>query len=184
MPHDLSRSSGSSASSSALSYSLGAPESETASSSNHHPNTHHHHHHHKTSKNIDPIDMIDDDEDELTSDDESKYQKKIKRNIDPLMTGQQKKYSIVHPDMIFYCFEILGNHLFNGRHHSHTSASGSRLAMVPRIPTNVPSDPYPLFVTWLIGKEKKLRGCIGTFSPMNLAEGSWISFVFSNIYLR
>ncbi len=29
----------------------------------------------------------------------------------------------------------------------------------------------PLFVTWRIGKEKKLRGCIGTFSEMQLHNG-------------
>lgn len=29
----------------------------------------------------------------------------------------------------------------------------------------------PLFVTWKIGRDKKLRGCIGTFSAMNLHEG-------------
>jgi hypothetical protein len=29
----------------------------------------------------------------------------------------------------------------------------------------------PLFVTWAIGKDKRLRGCIGTFSAMNLHSG-------------
>lgn len=29
----------------------------------------------------------------------------------------------------------------------------------------------PLFVTWEIGKGKKLRGCIGTFNAMNLQSG-------------
>ena len=29
----------------------------------------------------------------------------------------------------------------------------------------------PLFVTWKIGKEKRLRGCIGTFNEMNLQHG-------------
>ncbi|CAL1275622.1 unnamed protein product [Larinioides sclopetarius] len=29
----------------------------------------------------------------------------------------------------------------------------------------------PLFVTWKIGKDRKLRGCIGTFNSMNLASG-------------
>ena len=29
----------------------------------------------------------------------------------------------------------------------------------------------PLFVTWRIGKEKKLRGCIGTFNEMLLHHG-------------
>jgi uncharacterized protein (TIGR00296 family) len=29
----------------------------------------------------------------------------------------------------------------------------------------------PLFVTWHIGKDKRLRGCIGTFSAINLHSG-------------
>ncbi|KAA5553079.1 AMMECR1 domain-containing protein [Pseudomonas aeruginosa] len=30
----------------------------------------------------------------------------------------------------------------------------------------------PLFVTWKIGKEHRLRGCIGTFNAMHLHSGS------------
>lgn len=30
----------------------------------------------------------------------------------------------------------------------------------------------PLFVTWKIGKDKRLRGCIGTFSAMRLHSGN------------
>lgn len=33
------------------------------------------------------------------------------------------------------------------------------------------NEPYPLFVTWTIGRDKRLRGCIGTFSAMPLASG-------------
>ncbi|CAI9736873.1 Hypothetical predicted protein [Octopus vulgaris] len=33
------------------------------------------------------------------------------------------------------------------------------------------NDPYPLFVTWKIGRDRRLRGCIGTFSAMNLHSG-------------
>lgn len=29
----------------------------------------------------------------------------------------------------------------------------------------------PLFVTWHIGRDRRLRGCIGTFSPLNLHAG-------------
>jgi AMMECR1 domain-containing protein len=76
--------------------------------------------------------------------------------------------------MIFYCFEILGNYLFNGKHHlgkHHSSSTNGQLVSSPIIPPVLPNDPYPLFVTWLIGSEQKLRGCIGTFSPMNLTQG-------------
>lgn len=29
----------------------------------------------------------------------------------------------------------------------------------------------PLFVSWKIGRDNRLRGCIGTFSPLNLHSG-------------
>ena len=29
----------------------------------------------------------------------------------------------------------------------------------------------PLFVTWYVGRDKRLRGCIGTFTPLNLHHG-------------
>lgn len=29
----------------------------------------------------------------------------------------------------------------------------------------------PLFVTWKIGRDQRLRGCIGTFSELNLHSG-------------
>uniref|UniRef100_A0A915E3T3 AMMECR1 domain-containing protein n=1 Tax=Ditylenchus dipsaci TaxID=166011 RepID=A0A915E3T3_9BILA len=35
---------------------------------------------------------------------------------------------------------------------------------VPRCPTSIPNDKYPIFVTWKKGEDKHLRGCIGTFS--------------------
>ena len=158
MPHDLSRSTANSASSSALSYAYGAPPTDAAD--------HSHHHFHKTSKHHDEhMEMIDDDDDD---DDDSNQQKKLKRTKET-SPSQPPKLSIVNAEMIFYCFEILGNHLFNGRHRQHgPSASSSSGSLVP---SNLPSEPYPLFVSWFIGKDKQLRGCIGTFSPMDLAEG-------------
>lgn len=33
------------------------------------------------------------------------------------------------------------------------------------------NEAFPLFVTWKIGREKHLRGCIGTFSAVNLHSG-------------
>jgi len=94
----------------------------------------------------------------------------------------ESQRSIVHSDMIFYCFEILGSYLFNGKHHAikHgstnlslalTNNSSGMNVSVPVVPASLPIEPYPLFVTWLIGSEQKLRGCIGTFTPMNLAQG-------------
>lgn len=31
----------------------------------------------------------------------------------------------------------------------------------------------PLFVTWHIGRDRRLRGCIGTFNSMNLHSGEY-----------
>jgi uncharacterized protein (TIGR00296 family) len=115
----------------------------------------------------------DDDDQPSTNNDDSTQQKKLKRTTENSPSTEQK-YSIVHADMIFYCFEILGNYLFNGKHHLGKHSTSSQL--VPSsssslIPSTIPSDPYPLFVTWFIGSDKQLRGCIGTFSPMNLHQG-------------
>jgi len=165
MPHDLSRSNANSASSSALSYAFGAPPTTNNSTGTKSTDVvdHSHHHFHKTT--------MDDDDDDDDDDDESTQQKKLKRTKEtsPIVAAHQPKLSIVNADMIFYCFEILGNHLFNGRHrHQHTTTSSS---LVPVLPSSLPREPYPLFVSWFIGKDKQLRGCIGTFSPMDLAEG-------------
>jgi hypothetical protein len=158
MPHDLSRSSANSASSSALTYT--PPNS---SSNNNH-------YYHKNTKNNDKMDVSENEEEETTTDDLTKQQKKLKQN----------KYSIVHADMIFYCFEILGNHLFNGKNHlgKHHSSNNLPISSSPSLPPALPNDPYPLFVTWFIGSEQKLRGCIGTFTPMNLAQGRSIKSIY------
>ncbi|TRY67440.1 hypothetical protein TCAL_02740 [Tigriopus californicus] len=65
-------------------------------------------------------------------------------------------YSVVRPDMAYYCFDVLYSHLYH---------------MDPPRTPSFPNDFYPLFVTWKIGKDKKLRGCIGTFNEMELHEG-------------
>lgn len=72
-----------------------------------------------------------------------------------LMSEQQTMMNSM-PEMCFYCFEVLYRELHN-LDEPHTPCF-----------TN---DPYPLFVTWKIGKEKRLRGCIGTFSAMRLHSG-------------
>lgn len=60
------------------------------------------------------------------------------------------------PEMCFYCFEVLYRELHN--------------LDEPRTPSFT-NEPYPLFVTWQIGKDRRLRGCIGTFSAMRLHSG-------------
>ncbi|GMT31344.1 hypothetical protein PFISCL1PPCAC_22641 [Pristionchus fissidentatus] len=61
-------------------------------------------------------------------------------------------------DMAAYCFDTLQARL-DGRHAP---------AAPPSIPTGTK---FPLFVTWKKGAHHNLRGCIGTFSNMKLAEG-------------
>ena len=161
MPHDLSRSTANSASSSALTYAYGSPAFK---SNNFHQ------------KSV-PMD-VDDDDDDDDDDHRSTKEKKTKQlnHKSPSTVDQSSKHLIVHVDMIFYCFEILGNYLFNGKHHLGKShllppSINGQLNPSPLQPPTLPTDPYPLFVTWLIGSEQKLRGCIGTFTPMNLAQG-------------
>lgn len=63
---------------------------------------------------------------------------------------------VAQPEMGFFCFDVLYCHL-----HS----------LEPPKNPNFCNDSYPLFVTWEIGKDRRLRGCIGTFSAMNLHCG-------------
>lgn len=67
------------------------------------------------------------------------------------------KKNVICDDMVFYCFDVL---------HSHLHNQISNLTK-PSFPNN----PFPLFVTWYVGREKRLRGCIGTFSPLFLHDG-------------
>ena len=70
---------------------------------------------------------------------------------------QANNKKIVCDDMIFYCFDVLNSHL-----HKHSEP--------PRRP-QFTNHEFPLFVTWYIGREKELRGCIGTFQPLSLHDG-------------
>lgn len=59
--------------------------------------------------------------------------------------------------MCFFCFDVLHCYINNGE--------------PPKCPLTISNDSYPLFVTWKIGRERHLRGCIGTFSAINLHSG-------------
>ncbi|XP_028401804.1 AMMECR1-like protein [Dendronephthya gigantea] len=65
---------------------------------------------------------------------------------------------IVNKEMAFFCFDIL---------HAHLKRLGS-----PQ-PPKFTNSAFPLFVTWKIGHgpDKRLRGCIGTFTAINLHVG-------------
>lgn len=171
MPHDLSRSTGNSASSSALTYSYASPSASSSSKANHlFP---------KSNPKSVPMDLSDDDDDDDVEDHRSAKKPNGKlppTTAPPAKSTTKQQQLIVHADMIFYCFEILGNYLFNGKNHlgkyhvPSTSTNGQLVPSALQLPA-LPLEPYPLFVTWLIGSDQKLRGCIGTFTPMNLAQG-------------
>ena len=57
-----------------------------------------------------------------------------------------------------YCFEVL-----------ETELSKGNTKKVP-LPEEFKGKSYPLFVTWTTGKEKELRGCIGTFQSGKLEK--------------
>ncbi|XP_043823509.1 AMMECR1-like protein [Dromiciops gliroides] len=72
------------------------------------------------------------------------------------LSSQTTKNLVVTAEMCCYCFDVLYCHFYGFPQ--------------PRLP-RFTNDPYPLFVTWTTGRDKQLRGCIGTFSAMNLHSG-------------
>merc|ERR1712127_474625 len=67
------------------------------------------------------------------------------------------RHKVAKADMCYFCFDVLYCHLYG--------------LQPPQVPTSFSNDEYPLFVTWKIGKDQKLRGCIGTFNEMELHHG-------------
>ncbi|CAB4059594.1 Uncharacterized protein CG5902,AMME syndrome candidate gene 1 protein,Uncharacterized protein R166.3,AMME syndrome candidate gene 1 protein homolog,AMMECR1-like protein,Uncharacterized protein At2g38710 [Lepeophtheirus salmonis] len=64
---------------------------------------------------------------------------------------------IARNEMPVFCFDVLSSKL-----------NGDKSP--PKEP-NFSNDSYPLFVTWTKGENRKLRGCIGTFSKLKLRKG-------------
>ncbi|XP_003391476.2 PREDICTED: AMMECR1-like protein [Amphimedon queenslandica] len=97
---------------------------------------------------------------ERAEDDEEGPQSTVGGAVGGLTNGAchlpQTSGSVVSPDMCYYCFDVLLAHL---------TQSPS-----PRSP-HFSNDEYALFVTWKIGRERRLRGCMGTFSPRKLHRG-------------
>jgi uncharacterized protein (TIGR00296 family) len=65
-------------------------------------------------------------------------------------------HPVIRPEMCYFCFDVL-NSFLHGLDPPRTAAF-----------TN---DSYPLFVTWKIGRDRHLRGCIGTFTAVHLHSG-------------
>lgn len=73
-----------------------------------------------------------------------------------IQNGTTRNSQIVHREMGFFCFDVLYCQLHQ---------------LDPPKPPNFCNDAFPLFVTWHIGKDLRLRGCIGTFNAMHLHAG-------------
>ncbi|XP_059472773.1 AMMECR1-like protein [Neocloeon triangulifer] len=78
------------------------------------------------------------------------------RELPDPTSGRILSGMVAHPEMCFFCFDVLYSHL-----HSLEQ---------PRAP-GFSNDAFPLFVTWKTGRDYRLRGCIGTFDAMNLHSG-------------
>lgn len=71
------------------------------------------------------------------------------------MAAANQVPKVICAEMCYYCFDSLAA-LFSDTQVSKPSFT---------------NDPYPLFVTWTATRDHDLRGCIGTFSPLNLHKG-------------
>ena len=69
-----------------------------------------------------------------------------------------------------YCFDVLTYVLKNDDNEKP-----------PEFPKQFIGKSYPLFVTWTTGKEKELRGCVGTFEKDNL-EKNLIRYTFISAF--
>jgi uncharacterized protein (TIGR00296 family) len=67
-----------------------------------------------------------------------------------------KNKSDDYKELPIFCFDLVLTTLKNKGIESLT------------IPEKFKDKNYPLFITWLKGKSKELRGCIGTFTPEDL----------------
>ena len=65
-----------------------------------------------------------------------------------MMATQGRGFRIIKPEMCYFCFDVLYCHLYN--------------LQPPQVPSFC-NENYPLFVTWKIGKDQKLRGKLKTF---------------------
>jgi AMMECR1 domain-containing protein len=86
--------------------------------------------------------------DSSTSSKNDTKNKEVTHYENPLLDKNylSNKAKVICDDMIYYCFDILNSHL-------HKEQEPQR----PKFTNNE----FPLFVTWYIGRNLDLRGCIG-----------------------
>ena len=75
-----------------------------------------------------------------------------------------------YSNLFKYCFQVLEN-IFSEK---------IELDKIP-FPEEFKGKSYPLFVTWTTGKEKELRGCVGTFAKDDLQK-NLIAYVFISAF--
>jgi len=88
-----------------------------------------------------------------SKDDGAGHSKEHHRTVD---LNKKNENMVISLDMCFFCFDVLISHLDN-RYEDPVPKFSNRH--------------FPLFVTWKTGREKRLRGCIGTFTPLSLHYG-------------
>ncbi|XP_019644910.1 PREDICTED: AMME syndrome candidate gene 1 protein-like [Branchiostoma belcheri] len=72
------------------------------------------------------------------------------------MNEEERRRLVVSTEMCCFCFDVLYCHLNNLKQ--------------PKVP-RFTNEPHSLFVAWKKGCGRRLRGCQGTFTPMNLHDG-------------
>ncbi|GIX86308.1 AMME syndrome candidate gene 1 protein homolog [Caerostris darwini] len=100
----------------------------------------------------------------------------FKKENDHVSPSIPKTDKVICPEMCFFCFDVLLYHLDNHSPPKTPSFSNDSYMilqnlLVFRTIVNFHLHCSPLFVTWKIGKDRRLRGCIGTFNSMNLHSG-------------
>lgn len=123
-----------------------------ASGSGYHMHSNHHHHHGQSNHRHQQQNLDDRSTNSVLTNGHHQHN----GICQPISNGLQPMEQIAVPDMCFFCFEVLYCELNNIDGPSDPCFT---------------NEPYPLFVTWKIGRDKRLRGCIGTFTAMHLHSG-------------
>merc|ERR1711976_729295 len=72
------------------------------------------------------------------------------------MGNKKMEEKLIKKSHLLFCFESIVKYIRNKK--------------LPEYPKELEDKKYSLFVTWKIGEEKELRGCIGTFQQEFLSK--------------